>query len=198
MFEYPTFHADIIRNVAIVSTRWPAKSEHGEDAALGGNRQFANMNGLSWREAIEIFEVETELIARIEQSSDPEQEYSAIEDELYGSDDVLGLDIGVASAVAALSAARCIPFTSCNAGTFGGDHAETYPLVGFFARPQQVDLLLRAAIEARVGLENGDRGCLVVYATDVRNLRMFAAALIRERKAFDSVRVARRSRAGDT
>ena len=60
-----------------------------------------------------------------------------IENELYDGDDLRGLDIGVASAVAALSAARCIPFTSCNAGTFGGSHAETYPLVGSFARAQQ-------------------------------------------------------------
>jgi len=140
-----------------------------------------------------MFEVETDLIARIERSSDPEREYDAIEDELYDGDNLCGLDLGIASATAALSAARCIPFTSCNAGTFGGGHAEAYPLVGFFARLQQVELLLRAATEAGVGLENGDGGCLVVYANDVRTLRLFAVALVRERKAFDSVRVARRT-----
>src|SRR5581483_2391404 len=131
MFEYPTFHAEIIRNVAVDSMRWPAKSERGEDAALGGNRQFADLYRLAWREAAEILDAESTLIERIEKSSDPEQEYDAIEDELDDTDALLGLDIGVASVVAALSAARCIPFTSCNAGTFGGHHAESYPLVGF-------------------------------------------------------------------
>lgn len=194
MFTYPTFHADIIRHVVVAPMRWPAKSERGEDAALGGNRQFADLTGLAWSEAADIFEVETALIARIERAPDAEQEYELIEDELYDGDDLCGLDIGVASAVAALSAARCIPFTSCNASSFGGNHAETYPLVGFFARSQQLELLLAAATEAQVGLENSDGGCLVVYANDVRKLRLFAAALIRERNAFDSLHLAGRNR----
>jgi len=46
--------------------RWPPKSERGEDAALGGNRQFVDLNGLSWREAIGIFEAETNLVSRVE------------------------------------------------------------------------------------------------------------------------------------
>jgi hypothetical protein len=96
-----------------------------------------------------------------------------------------------------LSAAHCIPFTSCNAGTFGGGHAELYPLVGFFARTQAVAPLLQAAGEARVGLENHDNGCLVVYASDVRNLRLFAASIMRNRKAFDALRVARPRRRKD-
>ncbi len=53
---------------------------------------------------------------------------------LYESDEGLfGLDIGVASAVIALSAARCIPCSSCNGGAYGGSHQERHPVIAFYA-----------------------------------------------------------------
>jgi hypothetical protein len=190
VFEYRTFEVEIVRHVVVGDIRWPVRSESTDESGLGCNRLYVDLHGLSWREAKRVFHVETDLVSRIEQSVDPEAEYDAVEEELYETEDLLGLDLGIASSVAALSAARCIPFTSCNGGTFGGGHAEAYPLVAFFARAQMVELLLRAAAEADAGLENHDDGCLVMYAGSIRNLRSFAAILIRERKAFGAVRIA--------
>ena len=94
----------------------------------------------------------------------------------------MGLDIGVASTVAVLSAAGFIPCTSCNAGAFGGIHHETYPIVAFYAQPQYVPLLLQCAEESEVGLDN-DQGWspedlpIVVYTDDIRKMGAFSEAL---------------------
>ena len=129
-------------------------------------------------------------MARIKASDDPEVEYDEIADELYEDDEGLyGLDLGVAGAVAALSAARCIPFSSCNGGAFGGRHLELYPLVAFYAREAHLQALLTAAEEAGCGLENGNNGCLVVFAGDVEALPNFATALIKRSSAFRALKL---------
>jgi hypothetical protein len=100
-----------------------------------------------------------------------------------------GLALGVASSVIALSAARCVPFSSCNAGAFGGHHHEAYPVVAFHARPAHVDLLLECAKEAGCGLEHGSNGCIVLYAREIESLRRFAAEVIQRRSAFRKLRL---------
>jgi hypothetical protein len=107
-----------------------------------------------------------------------EEEWYEEPPELYG------LDLGVASSVVALSAAHCIPFSSCNAGTFGGYHHEDYPLVAFYARPPALDLLLACAEKAGIGLVAENTGELVAYAADVLHMRAFANALIQSRNDF--------------
>jgi len=190
VFRYPTFDLTIARELDVRCLRWPTRIEVREDAAPGGNRLYADMRHLPWQEAMRVRQLETQLIERIERAEEPEQEIEAIDDELYESDtDLLGLDLGVASTVVALSAARCIPFTSCNAGVFGGGHLEAYPLVGFFLRRQLAHLVLSAAAEADIGLENTDDGAVLAYATHVRQFRMFAEALISRRQLLDAVRL---------
>ena len=131
-----------------------------------------------------MFDLESTLIERLEAADDPEEEYEQVEDELYDDDEGLfGLDIGVASTTVALAAARCVTCSSCNAGAFGGSHHESYPVVAFFAKPQQVELLLECAEEAGIGLENAE-GIVVAYASDIRSMRSFAQALIRNSARF--------------
>jgi hypothetical protein len=196
MFIYMQFHVEIFRQIDVSALRWPERSEMASDSGLGCNRAYADLRGLSWSEAKTFFALEGELIARIEDAADIDAEWETIEGELAQDDlGLLGLDLGVASTVASLSAARCVPFSSCNAGAFGGDHHEAYPLVAFFARPQMAALILAAATASGVGLENGPDGCIVVYADDVRNLRRFAECLISKRSLFRAVRIGRTLRA---
>ena len=145
-------------------------------AAIEATSTFVDLLGPKQNGSIPL---EEELITRIEASANPEDEYDMIEDELYEDPEgMYGLDIGVASAVISLSAARCLPFSSCNAGAFGGNHHEWHPVVAFFSRPEAITLLLDCAKEANTGLNQGDIGNLVVYADDIRNIRAFARELI--------------------
>jgi hypothetical protein len=195
MFVYPTFEVEIVRKVDVGQLDWPAPGDSDDDSGLGCNRMYTDLRRLSWGEARRVHALEGELMARVESARNAEEEVSTIEDELYESDSHLyGLDLGVASTVISLSAARCVPFSSCNAGTFCGHHQEVYPLVAFFAKAPMIDLLLRAATEAEIGMGNHLFGCLVAYADDVRKVRGFAERLIAMRSLFQGLRARKISR----
>lgn len=190
MFNYSNFDVDVFRRLDGDSLRWPEQAEATDDSGLGGNRAYSDLRRLSWTDARKAFALEGELIARIENAEDSDAACDAIDEELNESDDHLfGLDIGVASTVVCLSAARCVPFSSCNGGAFGGRHQEAYPLVAFFAKAQMVDLLLTAATNADIGLENHASGYAMAYSDDIRKLRNFAGYLISQRQLFKGVRL---------
>lgn len=190
MFSYRSFDVDIIRFVDIGHLRWPTPGEADDDNGLGGNRVYADFRRMPWSEARRVYDLESVFMARLEAAEDPEGEYAAIEDELDEEDiGLYGLDIGVASSVIALSAARCIPFASCNAGALGGFHRERYPLVAFFARNEMIQLLMGCSEIAAAGLKSDEHGSLIVYADDLRSLRRFAEALINKRTAFRSLHI---------
>ncbi|MDP9053917.1 MAG: hypothetical protein M3N93_06390 [Acidobacteriota bacterium] len=178
MFKHPKFDIDIQRGVDAGKLGWPTKDETGPDSGFGCNRAYDDLTGRSWADAQTVFELERDLMSGIEseyESLDEEsRETELLEAEMY----LDGLDLGVAATVIALSAAGCVPFSSCNAGAFGGDHQERYPLVAFYAPSNAVDLLLSAAAEAEIGLDGGDY--LIAYADDIRKLSAFAWALIKK------------------
>jgi hypothetical protein len=128
-------------------------------------------------------------MTRLEAADDADEEYDLLQDELYEDPDpnLYGLDLGIAAAVIGLSAAKCVPASSCNAGTFGGSHHELYPLVAFYARKETVVHLLSCAEEAEIGLEGTDYGAIVAYADGVPAMRRFAASLIRSSSLFNSI-----------
>jgi hypothetical protein len=189
MFRHKHFDVDIERIVNGACLWWPTGHDAAHDSGLGGNRQYGDLRGLYWSDACEAFALEGELMRRIETAADPEEECLLIEDEQYEDPDdgLFGLDIGVASSVAALSAARCVPSSSCNGGAFGEGHHEAHPLVAFYAREPIVPLLLECAEQADAGVVQ-DGGQLVVYASDIRNMRRFAASLIDRRTEAASIR----------
>jgi hypothetical protein len=192
MVSYSKFDVIPVRaTVRAEDLGWPEPGEAHDDSGLGCNRLYADLRHLSWTEAKRVYDLETLLIARVDASEDPEDEWRIIEDDLFEESDhhLYGLDLGVAATVVALSAARCVPFASCNAGAFGGRHHERYPLVAFFSRPQMLDLLLASATAADAGLEVGDHGALIAYANDVRVMRRLAVELIDRRAAFRTVRL---------
>lgn len=187
VFTYKKFDIKVVRHVDLDKLEWPGTGEATHGSSLGGNLEYADLRRLSWAEAKRIFDLESQLIARIERATDIEAESESIDDYLYQSTENLhGLDLGVASTVACLSAAKCLPFTSCNAGAFGGSHREEHPLVAFFARKSAAELILESAVEADIGLRNGPGGCLIAYADDIRNVRSFAGSMLKRRRLFTS------------
>jgi hypothetical protein len=183
MFAHRLFDVKITRSLD-GPLRWPDPGEAADESGLGMNRSYGDLRGMSWKDAKGIFEHETSLIDRMEAADDPEEEQERITEEMYEHDvGLFGLDMGVASAAIALSAAGCITCTCCNAGAFGDGHAENYPVVAFFAKPRHVELLLKCAEEAGVGLENHE-GTAIVFANDIRRMRLFATALIQQSGKF--------------
>jgi len=190
LFTYPKFDVEISQQARVSDLGWPEPGDAADDSGLGCNRAYMDLRRLSWTDAKKALADEARLIARIENAENPEDELSAIEEEYDESEiELYGLDIGVASTVVALSAARCVPFASCNGGVFGGRHHEVYPLVAFYARPATANLLLAIATEADIGLENNGYGSLVVFSDDIRKFPAFADAMIRRRKELNALRL---------
>ena len=140
--------------------------------------------------------LEDEYIHRIEQAYKPYATELFDNTELFDEEElaeIMGLDVGIASTVAALSAADLIPFTSCNAGVFGGRHHETFPIVVFYTPPQSVPLSLQCAQESRVGLacrqgwSSEDRS-IAVYSDEIRKMPTFAETLSKSSSAFRELR----------
>lgn len=190
MIEYPTFDVAVERKVDVALLGWPERGEADTDSGLGCNRSYVDLRHLTWTEAKRVYRAEDDFIARIEAADDPDEEYEAIEEELYEDPEgIYGLDIGVASTVVALSASRCVPFTSCNAGALGGGtHHEWHPLVAFYASFTVIELLLRCAEASAVGLTNHEGARLLVYARDIRDMRNFARLLIENRSEINATR----------
>lgn len=188
MFEHIHFDIRIERKISQKRLRWPSAGRARDGSGFGGNREYYDLRGLLWSDVNDALREELELIERIEQAEDPDEERELIEEEFTEDPGgMMGLDIGVASTVAALSAAGCIPFASCNGGAFGSLHHESYPLVAFCARREHVPLLLEVAEQAGVGIESDEAGEIIVYAHDIRRMPVFAAALLERQHLFDAL-----------
>lgn len=188
MFEHIHFDVDIERQISPERLRWPSASQARDGSGFGGNRDYYDLRGQHWSDVGDVLREEHELIARIEQAEDPDEESELIEEEFTEDPGVMmGLDLGVASAVVALSAAGCVPFASCNGGAFGGLHHESHPLVAFLARREHVPLLLEAAERSGVGMESDEVGEVMVYADDIRRMPLFAAKLLERRELFNGL-----------
>ncbi len=191
MFTPAVIDVGIERSAHAGDLRWPTGSEAEDDSGLGCNRQYADFRSMTWRDFEEARREEQDLLTRLLSTDEPENELSEIENEAEEADEpypLMGLDVGVASTVVALSAARCTPVSSCNGGVFGRRHHESYPLVLFCARPVQVPLLLAAAVRADVGLINADSGFLLVYTGDIAKMTAFADELSSARREFRELR----------
>lgn len=186
MFTYPIFDVPIVREVNLARLRWPERGEAADESGLGGNRSYMDMRGISWATARTVLAYEADLISKIEAADDSDSYFEELGDE--GDAGIDGIDLGVASTVFALSAARCVPFSSCNGGAFGDGHAEAHPVVAFFARPLIVKLLLLCAEESNCGLCSRN-DFLLAYADDLRVMPRFASAIIRRSREFRAIRL---------
>lgn len=184
------FHVEIERNINVDALGWPERGTAGGDG-LRCNRLYTDLRGRSWRQALEVLDLEDRFLSTLQSDSDFEANLERVTrelEELYddGDEAIFGLDLGVAACVIALSAARCIPFSSCNGGALGDMHQERYPLVAFFAMRAWLPALMSMAEEASVGLVNSGDG-LVVYG-EILNMLTFARIVTRRRKEFRTLR----------
>lgn len=154
-----------------------------EEGYLAGNRYYRDLRGWSWNDVRAMLAYEADLVAKITSAPDPaaaertfEEEREIDEDSVEG---LRGLDVGVAATVTALSALGATPTISCNAGSFGGPHAASYPYVGFYLSEASPNVLLDLAKRADVGLEaRGGLGHL--YARSLTDLAKFAELALEE------------------
>lgn len=160
---------------------WPTAPDQDE---LEGNHFYQDLRLISWDQVDAAIALERGLLKVFEDAPTEDAARQAIDSCLanaHNSDPLLAplcdLDIGVASCVMALSAAECIPFTSCNGGALGGLHSSSYPVVAFFMRAAHAPILLACAERARVGLESYETGRFQVYAEDLYQLIQFACEL---------------------
>lgn len=179
---------------------WPRPGEANSESTLGGNRQYQDLRLYDWEEVRRVLDAEQGMIQRIEAADNVEETMSEIQEEREAEweecdgDPIHGLDIGVAGAVIALSAARCVPFTSCNGGAFDGGHLERHPLIAFYMRPQLAPIFIEAAKSAGAGLESS--GSVMLYADEITAIVRFAEQLYARRAEIDAIPLPR-DRSGD-
>lgn len=188
-FTHKRFNVgDIEQQLNISRLDWPVRGGAGGESTLGGNRHYQDLRLMDWAEARRVLDVEAEYVRRIEAADDVREIIETIDEEREAEwdgdgDPLFGLDIGVAGAVIALSAARCIPFSSCNGGAFEGGHHERHPLVAFYVRPQLASIMVGAAKAAGAGLQ----GAALLYAEEITAMMRFAEQLYLRRAEIDAI-----------
>jgi hypothetical protein len=86
----------------------PAEADEGEESGfLAGNQMYQDLRALSWADLAATIELEADLMARLQAAADLDPAAEVLDDERLDvnepADGLWGLDIGVASAVAAFS-----------------------------------------------------------------------------------------------
>ncbi len=187
-FQHKHFDIETRIELRVGELSWPKRGEAADESGLGLNRSYFDLRGISWRTVAEMMQVEGALIERIVTAADPTAEADAVEEEMNEAWDghpLWGLDLGVAGTAHALSAAGCIPFTSCNAGAFGTrHHHEHYPIVAFYLRPKWADAIADAARAVGAGLHQHEDGTLHVYGETIVHVTNFGAELYARRNSF--------------
>jgi hypothetical protein len=120
------FKVEIERSVDLDALGWPERGTAGEDG-LRCNRAYIDLRGLSWVQSQAVLALDRRFLHILQSEGDFDSSFDQVRNELEelgdeGDEGLFGLDLGVASSVVALSAARCIPFSSCNGGAFGDHH----------------------------------------------------------------------------
>ena len=179
------FEVEVRWDIAPERLLWPSSDELNDpDATLAGNHHYQDLRDATWSQVIAMAERERGYIDRIVTAKKPQREAEALfgelDDAANDSDEypLLGLDLGVAAAVLALSAMGQIPALSCNGGAFGGTHRGEHPYVAFYAKPSSVQALISLAREAGAGMSDRD-GLAVLYGRTVTALQDFALAAVK-------------------
>ena len=163
---------------------------------VGDNLMYEDISGTAWPEVEAVILEEDELVrAAADRATDGddfdrlvnyefEQRYPGDDFDEGPLSEFAGLDVGVISAVAALSAAGCVTTTSCRGHR---RHGEPSPLVRFAADDQRLPVVRAAASNARCGLLLDEDGMLQLYAANVLALVEFARQMLQRRQAFDAI-----------
>jgi hypothetical protein len=163
---------------------------------IGDNRAYEDLSGVEWPEVEAVVAEEDALLRRAAaQAADADEFDRLLDRELedrYPGDDFdegplspfIALDVGVISAVAALSASGCVSTTSCRGHRVSG---EPSPLVRFTADERRLPVIQAAADHAGCGLLLDQDGMLQLYAADVLAFVAFARELLMRREALDAI-----------
>jgi hypothetical protein len=182
-------NVEVARLVDLHQLAWPSPKQRSADSSLGGNSEYLDLSGRGWNEAKRLIRYETSLLNEFAGLESPALSLKSTGRADKISEQLHGLDLGIASTVFALFAAGSIPFSSCNGGVLGDYHSEQYPLVAFYAREPAVPLLLAAAEQVSAGLGNTDAGALVVYSGDLITMVRFARSLVKSSPSFRKLRI---------
>lgn len=182
----------LLRNVAIERSISEYFGEALDDERLSTedglmiNHEYSDMRGYSIKDALDVIEEEEDIFTRLESSGYDDHFIAKISDEMY--EDIspcFGFDLGTAGAVHAISAAGHAPVSSCNGGAFGDWHSLPNPWIIFYAGPESLLPLIKAAESTDVGLVPGIEGTVELYADDIRKFPRFSRALIELLQAAD-------------
>jgi len=163
------------------------EADNGEENGLQCNRQYQDLRGISWDQVEYALEREDALFRRFASAADLDEEAELYAEEreeaILPEEDLWGLDVGVIGATLALSALGAVPFSSCNAGGFGGHHIAAFPHVAFFLPRTVAVQVMAIAEEADVGLDLVNGGIARLYGRTDYDLHRFGQiALRRHRK----------------
>ncbi len=159
-----------LTDLVLSDLAWFEGEDAADDSGLGCNRDYRDLRGKTWADVRRVLQCERRLMFDAEEG----KRVSGVDGE---GPELDGLDLGVASAVNAVSALGCIPFTSCNGGWFGGIHASAQLIVGFYLRPAHLPHVQQAAAQAEIGLRQAQHGGMCLIADDPEALMAFAVAL---------------------
>ena len=163
---------------------------------IGDNRLYGDVTGTNWSEVEPVIAAEEALLKAAESNAVDAADFERIVRETIGEqypgDDFdegplsafLMLDGGVMAAVAALSAAGCVPTTSCN-GNYG--HGEPHPSVRFSTDECRLPLIRYASARSGCGLIMDSLGMLQVYAADVLAMVEFARQMAAFQHDFEAI-----------
>jgi hypothetical protein len=189
---FKTFEVEIVRHLSGADLTWPTRGGANADSGLGGNRDYVDLRRVSWTQVKRALPFELALMNSLRGSRDAAEDYEDDQRNEDINEILLGLDVGVASAVMALSASRCVPFSSCSGGAFSRrTHFEEHPLVAFYARLPWLPLLLTVAESAEIGMTNGPSGAVVAFADDVYKFTRFASTLYDRRHKINNLKAPR-------
>ena len=169
-----------------------AEANEGEESGfLAGNQMYQDLRALSWADLAATIELEADLMARLQAADDLDAAAEMLDDERLDvsepADGLWGLDIGVASAVAAFSVLGGTPVSSCNAGGFGGTHTAEHPYVAGYLPMAAAGALIEAAEAADVGVAPADDGLVQVFGrTDFDLLRFWHPRPVQRQAARDT------------
>jgi hypothetical protein len=156
-----------------------------------GNRLYdPGILDADWDDVRDAIEIEKDLISAADAGSTTADEFDAILDEDLEDWQAMalrGLDVGVAAAVLALSAAGCATSSSCR-----GHHAQhpspfVVPEVVFWTNPERAGVIREVAAKVGCAFGVGDEGRASVWAPSVVEMAEFAGALLAERATLDAL-----------
>jgi hypothetical protein len=165
-----------VPNICKVDLKLLGKISEARASSTDGlevNHHYGDLRGCTLEELSEVLEFETSGFDALEREGFSDEAVEELDEEWIESFLLPGIDFGVASAVAALSALGCVPITSCRGKSLSDGHSHDAPTVCFYCEEAIVPLVVRFAEASGVSVENNS-DMLELYSADVRLMPAFA------------------------